>query len=122
MTLDEIKTAIEQGKRVFWTNDNYEVIKDKLGQYLIYCHLNEYCIGLTWQDKKTMNGQEEEFYIAKQTMTEKEAYSLGYFHGRALGHHGDLEIDSFSDLEKHNFKQGYDRGVADYCLLDEAKQ
>ena len=61
MTLDEIKTALSQGKRVFHQNANYEVIRDNLGQYLIKCRLNDYCIGLTWQDGKTLNGKPEEF-------------------------------------------------------------
>ena len=63
MTLDEIKTALAQGKRVFQHHEGYEVIRDNLGQYLITHKYNDYCIGLTWQDGKTMNGQPDEFFI-----------------------------------------------------------
>ena len=63
MTLNEIKTAIAQGKKVHWSNPAYDVIKDKIGQYLISCNLNGSCIGLTHMDEVTMNGKEEEFYI-----------------------------------------------------------
>ncbi len=63
MTLAEIKEAIAQGKKVHWSNHAYDVIKDRIGQYLIICNLNESCIGLTWKDGKTMNGKEEDFFI-----------------------------------------------------------
>ena len=63
MTLQEIKEAIKGGKIVNWTNNLYEVIKDKNGMYLIYCSSNGYCVGLTHKDGITMNGKEEDFYI-----------------------------------------------------------
>mgnify|MGYP003635920301 CR=1 FL=1 len=63
MNLQQIKTAIAQGKIVHWSNDNYKVILDNKGQYLIDCILNGYCIGLTWLDGITLNGKESEFYI-----------------------------------------------------------
>ncbi|CAM3559566.1 hypothetical protein [Parendozoicomonas haliclonae] len=64
MTLEEIKQAIEGGKRVFWKSQLYEVINDHFGGYLIVCMDNDSAIGLTWQDGKTMNGKEEDFFIA----------------------------------------------------------
>ena len=63
MNLDEIKQAIEQGKSAKWANDNYNVIKDSIGQYLIICKQNNHAIGLTWADDKTLNGKEQDFYI-----------------------------------------------------------
>jgi hypothetical protein len=63
MNLQEIKQAIEQGKNVKWTNDNYNVIKDNKNQYLIICENNNHTIGLFWADEKTLNGKEEDFYI-----------------------------------------------------------
>lgn len=62
MTLQEIKQAIEQGKTVNWSSNYYEVIKDKNNDYLIRCKGNGHCIGLTWRDGVTMNGNEIEFY------------------------------------------------------------
>jgi len=42
-----IKEALNDGKRVFMTPSKaYEVIKDRVGQYLIKCHINGYIIGL----------------------------------------------------------------------------
>jgi len=66
MTLQEIKAAVEAGKAVHWSNDAYKVVKDKLGQWLIVCTLNDYTIGLTWQDGVTLNGREEDFYTWRQ--------------------------------------------------------
>ena len=65
MTLEQIKQAIDDGKTVHWSNDLYTVIKDRLGQYLIICTSNDHCIGLTWKDGVTMNGQPEQFYVIK---------------------------------------------------------
>jgi hypothetical protein len=62
MQLEEIKQAIKEGKRVFHHNEAYEVIQDNIGQYLIKCTVNNSCIGLTWQDKVTLNGQEKDFF------------------------------------------------------------
>jgi len=67
MKLSEIKQAIKDGKKVFWASNSYEVIKDNIGQYLIKCILNDSCIGLTWQDGKTLNGKENEFYTKGDT-------------------------------------------------------
>jgi len=66
MNLKEIKQAIKENKKVYWSNELYEVIKDKIGQYLIICKDNDYCIGLTWKDGKTLNGDEKDFFIGKE--------------------------------------------------------
>lgn len=63
MTLSEIKQAIAEGKKVHWSNEIYEVVKDNIGQYLIECISNKHCIGLTWNDGVTLNGKPEDFYI-----------------------------------------------------------
>ena len=65
MTLEEIKQAIEDGKKVYWASEAYDVIKDSIGQYLISCNINGHCIGLTWRDGVTLNGKEEEFFIGE---------------------------------------------------------
>jgi len=69
MTLEEIKKAIADDKTVHWASDIYEVILDDIGQYLIKCELNDHCIGLTWLDGVTMNGDEDQFFIAPQCNT-----------------------------------------------------
>ncbi len=66
MTLDQIKTAISEGKKVCWNNSAYEVIKDSIGQYLILCPDNGSCVGLTWKDGVTLNGKETEFYTQEE--------------------------------------------------------
>ena len=62
MKLKEIKKAVENGKTVFCGNENYHVIKDNIGQWLILCPSNGYCIGLTWLDGTTLNDKETNFY------------------------------------------------------------
>ena len=72
MTLNEIKTAVRDGKKVCWATPIYEVINPIKSptldaneeQWLIRCTVNNSCIGLTHQDNITMNGKESEFFIA----------------------------------------------------------
>jgi hypothetical protein len=64
MTLQEIKDALSAGRTVHWSNDIYEVICDRNGEYLIRCIVNDSCIGLTWRDGVTMNGKPEDFFTA----------------------------------------------------------
>lgn len=67
MKLEEIKAAVRDGKTVCWASDLYEVIlhtfPSKEEQWLIKCVANDSCIGLTWMDEVTMNGEEKDFYI-----------------------------------------------------------
>lgn len=64
MTLREIKDAVEAGKTVHYGNKSNTVLKDKIGQWYIVCDANQYAIGLTHKDGKTMNGKPEEFFVA----------------------------------------------------------
>ena len=64
MTLEQIKQAIEAGKRVFWQNSNYEV---KQCKHNIMIVSQNNCIGLTWQDGTTLNGHESDFYCEDQS-------------------------------------------------------
>lgn len=65
MTLSQIKSAVDQGKTVYWSNKNYQVIKNKFGDYVIRMKQNGHEIGLTWRDGVTMNGAEEDFFTEK---------------------------------------------------------
>ncbi len=65
MKLEEIKSELEKGNRVFWKSQAYEVIKDSIGQYLIAWNhggRDANYIGLTWRDGVTMNGKEGDFF------------------------------------------------------------
>lgn len=62
MTLEEIKAAVDSGAVVCWKNNAYQVVKGASG-YLVKCVLNGHCIGLTWADGVTMNGDPEDFYV-----------------------------------------------------------
>jgi len=62
MNLQEIKTAVNSGKKVYWINEAYEVRKDDNKEYFIFCVANGYSIGLTWKDGVTLNGKESDFF------------------------------------------------------------
>ena len=53
---NDIRKAVDNGKVVYCDTDAYIVIKDSIGQYLIHFIDSDYYIGLTWMDKKTLNG------------------------------------------------------------------
>lgn len=68
MSLSEIKSAVLAGKTVHWKNGAYRVIFDPtrgsvIAGFLIECVLNGDCIGLTWTNGVTMNGEESDFFI-----------------------------------------------------------
>lgn len=46
-TMQEIKDAVLAGKKAFWANDNYEIIVDNIGQWLIHSIFNHHYVGLT---------------------------------------------------------------------------
>ena len=63
MTITEIKQAVNNGNKVQWVTPAYRVIKDRIGQYLIVCLLNNHCIGLTNLEGDRLNGDESDFTI-----------------------------------------------------------
>jgi len=58
-TIAEIKALVDNGYTIYVGNENYFVIKDKIGQYLIKCAANGHLIGLHSNSNK-LNG--ESFY------------------------------------------------------------
>ena len=66
MNLEEIKSAVRSGRTVYWSNPSYEVkkynFKDGTEQWFVRC-VNGHCIGLTWADGVTLNGEEKDFYV-----------------------------------------------------------
>lgn len=63
MTLPEIVTAVKQGKNVYYDSLRYKVIYDFSKGYFIKCSSTNHIIGLTWEDGRTLNGQEEKFFV-----------------------------------------------------------
>jgi len=63
MDAKAIRSAIDAGHEVYWGNEAYPVIKDRIGQYLITCTFTDYCVGLTHQDGVTLNGDSTEFFV-----------------------------------------------------------
>lgn len=73
MTLNEIKTAVYAGQRVYWADKGHEVVHDNVGQWLIRCVDGNDCFtGLTWTDGKTLNGKPEEFFTDDPKKSVKE--------------------------------------------------
>ena len=64
MNIAEIKTAVDAGQPVLWSNEGYVVRKDILGQYLIIFEPNGSAIGLTDRSGCQLNGQEEDFFLS----------------------------------------------------------
>ena len=65
MTLDEIKTVLGQGDRVYWSNHNYEVIYSLThDEYYIHSRCNDYFMGLFHMrgNETVLNGKEEDFF------------------------------------------------------------
>ena len=61
----EIRAAVDAGKKVYWSTKNYEVIKDKIGQYLVVFDRGgrwENYTGLTWCDNETLNYDIDKFF------------------------------------------------------------
>ena len=87
MTLEEIKAAVLAGKRVCWATTFYEVVHDNVGQWLIRCVDNDYCVGLTWEDNATLNGKPEDFFVAPPKPARETALPVKDLIG---GHHPGL--------------------------------
>jgi len=68
MNAQEIRDAIDAGKKVKWANDTYDVIKDNIGKYLIVRQGTGYCIDLAGAGKYAgvLNGAEDQFYIREE--------------------------------------------------------
>jgi len=64
MNIAEIKTAVDAGKSVHWSNEGYVVRMDTIGQYLIVFEPNGSAIGLTDRSGDRLNGREEDFFLS----------------------------------------------------------
>ena len=64
MTLNEIKNAVLAGKTVHWSTTAYAVKYNDRGGFNIVYTPDGNCIGLTWRDGVTLNGNENEFFIS----------------------------------------------------------
>lgn len=67
MTLDEIKNEVNAGRKVYWMNIGYTVVKGGNEWSIVWNHggRDENCIGLTWRDEQTLNGKPGEFFTRK---------------------------------------------------------
>jgi hypothetical protein len=65
MNIEQIKTAVDAGLPVRWSNESYHVTRDRIGQYLITFQPNLHCIGLTNRSGTRLNGRPEQFFLAE---------------------------------------------------------
>ncbi len=108
MTLQEIKTAVDNGLTVHWKNELYVVTKGK-SDYYIVCTSNNYVIGLTWQGEVTMNGKEEDFFIAKPKIKVRDIKDLKV---------GDVVTFDTDKVEEFKWDtRSTDKAVQDYQKL-----
>ena len=66
MTLTEIVTAVQQGKKVYYGSLTYQVVYDMEQGYFIQNSSTHHKISLTWEDGRTLNGKEENFFIEQK--------------------------------------------------------
>lgn len=45
-------------------------------------------------------------------------YARGYYDGRSIGV-GDEDLTEYTEADRQAYKDGYDRGVTDYCEYDD---
>ena len=65
MTFDEIKKAIDEGKKVKWSSSIYDV--EKHGKYYyVVCSVNGYTTGLGVENGKLKNERPSDFYISRR--------------------------------------------------------
>ena len=65
MHVAEIIRAVDEGLQVYWQSPSYEVIRGSMGSdYLIHSLATGHCIKLLQSDGKTLNGANDDFYIA----------------------------------------------------------
>ena len=70
MNLQQIKTAVDAGRTVHWSNTGYIVIKDKCGKYHIKYLPNGCTTELHGQARtkfeNVLNGRPDDFFIAEE--------------------------------------------------------
>lgn len=49
------------------------------------------------------------------------AYSLGYRDGREFGYET-VDTLTMTDKDQHEYRIGYDRGIADYCAAEHSDE
>jgi hypothetical protein len=74
MNLEQIKAAVSAGLKVCWKNGVYRVRDDHAcasGMAIVYDEggAKENRIGLTWSDAVTLNGEPDEFYVHRDSLS-----------------------------------------------------
>jgi hypothetical protein len=102
-SVQAIKDAVLEGKKVYWSNNTYEVRYDeKTKDFYQICVTNNYMIGLTWQDGVTLNGKLEEFYSIKEVSCFDcdNCIMLEGVHDLCTGYEDEMEVFDLNDAKK----------------------
>ncbi len=62
MTFQDIKNAVDVGRKVFWKNRGYQVLTQNSRYYVIFLS-NSNMTGLFWLDDKTSSYDEKDFFM-----------------------------------------------------------
>jgi hypothetical protein len=100
MNVEEIKQAVRDGKNVYWASKSYEVIRDRIGQFLIICKHNQYIVGLTHQDGVTLNGKEEDFFVEEYPSVVESDKTCGRAYAWMVQNHYLRDISLFATREQ----------------------
>lgn len=107
MNILEIKSAVDAGQTVCWSNEGYVVCKDALGQYLITYQPNGSTIGLTNRTGDRLNGEEGAFFISRSdlgvTMQCSDCGGVDVQHDCWASWNVELQVWETADLKDHAF-------------------
>ena len=64
MKAKDIRKQVELGNKVYWKNNNYEVIKDNIGQWLLHSKCNDWYCGI-FDKNGQLNEDDTGYYVIK---------------------------------------------------------
>lgn len=108
----DITEAVDRGVTVYWKSTSYEVIKDRLGEYLIRCCLGGDVIGLTNKSGTKFNGEQGDFF----TICLFENYHLLPETVQNIVHSFNENEDAYSECQRLESELGPHGYVFDFGL------
>ena len=112
MNIAEIKSAVDAGHFVHWSNEGYRVHRDALGQYLITYLPNGSSIGLTDTSGTKLNGDEASFFVSRPdlgvTVRCSTCSSEDVLRDCWASWNAELQVWESTDLQDHAFCRACD--------------
>jgi hypothetical protein len=103
MNLTQIKAAVDAGLKVCWSNCMYVVRHNCLSGYsIVYDEggAKENQIGLTWSDGVRLNGEPDEFFVHRE--------SISYAVDNALSERNLSDVERVKNQRYVGFKAGFE--------------